>query len=203
MNQGPRILRLDASANPGESGSRALGDQLLARLRRQYPAIELRHRDLNRGAQFIDADWIGANLSAADARDAAATQRLGVSDELIAELNWADHIVLATPMYNFSVPATLKAWIDQVCRAGITFRYTSDGPVGLLTGKRADIVITTGGVTLGSPADFLSGYLRQVFAFIGIDEINIFAAERMNLDSAASIKQVRQQIDARYPAKAA
>ena len=203
MSSPTRILRLDASANPGRSGSRTLGDELLARLERQHPASEIRHRDLNRDAQFIDADWIGANLSAADARDAAARQRLQASDELIAELQWADHIVLTTPMYNFSVPATLKAWIDQVCRAGITFRYTSDGPVGLLAGKRADIVIATGGVPLGSAADFLSGYLRQIFAFIGIEEVNIFAAERMNLDSATSVERALAQIDASYPAVAA
>jgi len=203
MSSPARILRLDASANPGLSASRTLGDELLARLERQYPASEIRHRDLNHAAQFIDADWIGANLSAADARDAAARQRLQASDQLIAELQWADHIVLTTPMYNFSVPATLKAWIDQVCRAGITFRYTGDGPVGLLAGKRADIVITTGGVPLGSPADFLSGYLRQIFAFIGIDEVDIIAAERMNLESATSVEYALQQIDERYPAKAA
>ena len=149
MRPTTRILRLDASANPGQSGSRVLGDQLLARIERHYPASEVRHRDLNQGAQFIDADWISANLSAADARDGAARQRLGVSDELIAELKWANHILLTTPMYNFSVPATLKTWIDQVCRGGITFRYTPGGPVGLLAGKRADIVITTGGVHPG------------------------------------------------------
>jgi FMN-dependent NADH-azoreductase len=203
MNSTTRILRLDASANPGLSGSRRLGDELLARLQRQYPASEIRRRDLNHEAQFIDADWIGANLSAAYERDAAARQRLQASDELISELQWADQIVLTTPMYNFSVPATLKAWIDQVCRAGITFRYTSGGPVGLLAGKRADIVITTGGVALGSPVDFLSGYLRQIFAFIGIDEVDIIAAERMNLDSATSVERALRQIDARYPAKAA
>jgi len=203
MNPITRILRLDASANPGQSGSRTLGDQLLASIEGQHAACDIRYRDLNQQAQFIDADWISANLSAADERDEAARQRLGTSDELIAELQWADHIVLTTPMYNFSVPATLKAWIDQVCRAGITFRYTSDGPIGLLAGKRADIVITTGGVPLDSPADFLSGYLRQIFAFIGIDEVNIFAAERMNLDSATSVQQALRQIDKRYPAKAA
>jgi FMN-dependent NADH-azoreductase len=203
MNSTTRILRLDASANPGLSGSRRLGDELLARLQRQYPASEIRRRDLNQQAQFIDAGWISANLSAADERDEAARQRLGASDELIAELQWADHIVLTTPMYNFSVPATLKAWIDQVCRAGITFRYTSDGPVGLLAGKRADIVITTGGVPLGSAADFLSGYLRQIFGFIGIEEVNIFAADRMKLDSATSVERALAQIDASYPAVAA
>lgn len=198
-----RILRLDASANPGQSGSRRLGDQLLASIERHYEASEIRYRDLNQQAQFIDADWISANLSSADERNEAARRRLAASDEFVAELQWADHVLLTTPMYNFSVPATLKAWIDQVCRAGVTFRYTSDGPVGLLSGKRADIVITTGGVPLDSPADFLSGYLRQIFAFIGIDEVKIFGAERMNLDSASSIEQALQQIDERYPAKAA
>jgi len=203
MSSATRILRLDASANPAQSVSRALGDELLARIERQQPASEIRQRDLNHEAQFIDADWIGANLSAADARAVAARQRLQASDELIAELQWADHIVLTTPMYNFSVPATLKAWIDQVCRAGITFRYTSDGPVGLLAGKRADIVIATGGVPLGSANDFLSGYLRRIFTFIGIEEVNIFAAERMKQDSAASVERALAQIDASYPAVAA
>ena len=203
MQDTKQILRLDASANPGESDSQKLGDHLIRQLKLANPTVKARNRSLNQDLSFIDSTWIAANFTAKEERSDDQSARLEFSDRLIAELNWADHIVLTTPMYNFSVPATLKAWIDQVCRAGITFRYTSDGPVGLLTGKRADIVITTGGVPLGSPADFLSGYLRQIFAFIGIDEINIFAAERMNLDSAASIKQVRQQIDARYPAKAA
>ena len=203
MNPITHILRLDASANPGESGSRALGEELLMRVEAQYPESAPRYRDLNLGAQFIDADWIDANLSATDARDETARQRLGASDELIAELQWADHIVLTTPMYNFSVPATLKAWIDQVCRAGITFRYTSDGPVGLLAGKRADIVITTGGVPVNSPVDFASGYLRQVMAFIGIDEVDIIAADGMNQNGEQSVARALQQIERRYPALAA
>jgi FMN-dependent NADH-azoreductase len=203
MNQGKRILRLDASANPGQSGSRVLGDQLLERISQLYPEIEIRQRDLNINAEFIDSNWIAANLSESDNRDNTARQRLAYSDELIAELQWADHILLATPMYNFSVPATLKAWIDQVCRAGITFRYTTDGPVGLLVGKRADIVITTGGAPLESPVDFISGYLRQVFAFVGITDINIIGADRLNLDSDESLSRALRQIDSHYPAIAA
>jgi FMN-dependent NADH-azoreductase len=203
MNQDKRILRLDASANPGQSGSRVLGDKLLERITQLYPEIEIRERDLNAGAEFIDSDWIAANLSAADSRDNAARQRLAYSDALIAELRWADHILLTTPMYNFGVPATVKAWIDQVCRAGITFRYTANGPVGLLAGKRADIVITTGGAPLESPVDFVSGYLRQVFGFVGITDINIIGADRMNLDSGESLSRALHQIDSNYPAIAA
>lgn len=199
MSQFTRILRLDASANPGESTSRSLGDQLLERLARQNPGLIVRERDLNHDAQFIDAHWIEANLGASDTRSDAARQRLAYSDELIAELQWADHILITTPMYNFSVPATLKAWIDQVCRAGITFRYTANGPVGLLSGKRADIVMTTGGAPIDSPVDFATGYLRQVLSFIGIDEVDIIGADRINQDSEQSVARALQQIQERYP----
>lgn len=200
MNSKIRLLRLDASANPGESGSSKLADNLIEQLQQRGQEIEIRRRDLNQDSSFIDGSWIGANFTAAQDRSAAQLRTLGFSDRLIEELNWADHVVLATPMYNFGVPATLKAWIDQVCRAGVTFRYTENGPEGLLAGKSADIVITTGGAPLGSPVDFVSGYLKQVFAFIGIEEVNIFGADRMSLDAQASIARAQAQIEQIYPA---
>jgi len=203
VNQRKHILRLDASASPGQSGSQIIGNQLIERVTQLSPNFELQQRDLNSGAEFIDSDWITANFSAAEDRDNQAEQRLAYSDELITELQWADHILLTTPMYNFGVPATLKAWIDQVCRAGITFRYTANGPEGLLRRKHADIVITTGGAPLESPVDFVSGYLRQVFAFIGITDVNIIGADRMNMNDEESLARARQQIDSRYPATAA
>ena len=203
MNETIRILRLDASANLQQSTSRELGDRLQQELKSQHGAVEIRHRDLNREAQFIDADWIHANLSDPASRDEAMRDRLARSDELIAELEWADHVILTTPMYNFGVPATLKAWIDQVCRAGITFRYTPEGPRGLLQGKQADIVITTGGAPLESPVDFVSGYLRQVFGFIGIDAVNVIGADRMNVDAEQSLAAAQRQIDKRFTAAAA
>lgn len=203
MQHPRRILRLDASANPAESSSRKLGDHLLAQLQQDGLPIETRVRDLNRDLSFIDSDWIAANFTAADQRDPAQSARLALSDKLIDELKWADHIVLTTPMYNFGVPATLKAWIDLVCRAGVTFRYSSHGPVGLLEGKRADIIITTGGVPLESPVDFVSGYLRQVFGFIGIEDINIMGADQMNVDTEASFARAISEIEQNYPAIAA
>ena len=189
MSKPMRVLRLDASANPGESSSKKLGDGLIRRL--QQTGIE---------PSFIDDEWIEANLTAADDRSEIQRQRLAFSDSLIEELKWADHIVLTTPMYNFGVPATLKAWIDQVCRAGITFRYTEDGPEGLLAGKTADIVITTGGALLESPVDFVSAYLKQVFAFIGISDVNIVGADRMNIDAETSLASAAAQIAQVYPA---
>jgi FMN-dependent NADH-azoreductase len=183
MSKPMRVLRLDASANPGESSSKKLGDGLIRRLQQTGIELELRRRDLT-----------------ADDRSEIQRQRLAFSDSLIEELKWADHIVLTTPMYNFGVPATLKAWIDQVCRAGITFRYTEDGPEGLLAGKTADIVITTGGAPLESPVDFVSAYLKQVFAFIGISDVNIVGADRMNIDAETSLASAAAQIAQVYPA---
>lgn len=200
MSKPMRVLRLDASANPGESSSKKLGDGLIRRLQQTGIELELRRRDLNHSPSFIDDEWIEANLTAADDRSEIQRQRLAFSDSLIEELKWADHIVLTTPMYNFGVPATLKAWIDQVCRAGITFRYTEDGPEGLLAGKTADIVITTGGAPLESPVDFVSAYLKQVFAFIGISDVNIVGADRMNIDAETSLASAAAQIARVYPA---
>ncbi len=193
-----KLLRLDASANPAGSSSRKLGDELSENLQHYYPDTLLRERNLNHDMPFVDAQWIGANFTSAEDRDDAQQHRLAFSDQLIAELKWADHIVLTTPMYNFGVPAALKAWIDLVCRADVTFRYTSDGPVGLLLGKRIDIVITTGGAPLDSPVDFVSGYLKQVFSFIGIDEISIIGADQMNVDAKASFAKARSQIATSY-----
>ena len=197
------ILRLDASASPGDSSSRNLGDFLIKQLELGNPQAEMRSRDLNQDLSFIDSNWITANFTASDDRDAAQSARLAFSDQLIDELNWADHIVLTTPMYNFGIPATLKAWVDQVCRAGVTFRYGANGPEGLLKGKSVDIIITTGGAPLNSPVDFVSGYLKQVFEFIGIEDINIIGADRMNVDADASFAGAISQIEQTYPAVAA
>ncbi len=189
-----KILRLDASANTSTSNSRKLGDSLINQLRNQSK-ISLIQRNLNDGLYFIDETWVGANFTPLDERSSAQESALEFSDQLIEELRQADHIVLTTPMYNFGVPASLKAWIDLVCRAGVTFQYTSDGPVGLLKNKRIDIVITTGGVPLQSSADFVSDYLGQVFRFIGIEQINVIAADQMNIDTEASFNRALAQIE--------
>jgi FMN-dependent NADH-azoreductase len=101
-------------------------------------------------------------------------------------------------MYNFGVPATLKSWIDLICRAGVSFQYTADGPIGLIDNKRLDIIITTGGVGLQSPMDFVSDYLKQVFRFIGIEDVNIIAADQMNVDPDTSYQGALNQIKQTY-----
>ncbi len=192
------ILRLDASASVDTSNSKKLGDELIARLMALHPGATVQQRDLNQEIGFIDQNWVTANFTPIEQRSEIQRQRLAFSDELIEEIRRSDHIVLTTPMYNFGIPATLKAWIDMICRAGVTFQYTADGPVGLIKGKTVDIVITTGGAPLHSPVDFVTGYLKQIFGFIGIENINIIGAERMNVDADSSYQKALDLVDQHY-----
>jgi len=192
------ILRIDASANVSTSNSKKLGDQLMEKLETRYQDVDVKQRDLNQDLYFIDESWVGANFTPAQDRSEDQQQQLAFSDLLIDEIKQADHIVLTTPMYNFGIPATLKSWIDLICRAGVTFQYTADGPVGLIKNKRVDIVITTGGAPLQSPVDFASGYLKQVLGFIGIKDINIIAADQMNVNADDSYAGAMAQIEKSY-----
>jgi FMN-dependent NADH-azoreductase len=128
-----------------------------------------------------DGSWVGAAYTPEEARTSAQNKVLSVSETLIADLQRADEYVLGVPMHNFSIPSTLKLWIDQVVRAGKTFAYTSSGPAGLLTGKKATLLIASGGtyeqVTALASLNFVTPYLRAVFGFIGITDVSIIAAE--------------------------
>jgi FMN-dependent NADH-azoreductase len=203
MTTKKQILRLDASASINTSNSKKLGDELIDRLLALHPDAIVRQRDLNQEIGFIDENWVAANFTPVDQRSEAQHQRLAFSDKLIDEIKQADFIVLTTPMYNFGIPATLKSWIDLISRAGVTFRYTADGPVGLIKGKHVDIVITTGGVPLQSPVDFVTDYLKQVFRFIGIEDINIISADTMNIDADSSYQKALDQIEQHYAVKTA
>ena len=168
MKANQRILRVDASANSNTSNSKKLGDELIARLVALHPDAKVQQRNLNQDIHYIDEAWVAANFTPVGQRSEAQQQRLAYSDMLIDEIKQADSIVVTTPMYNFGIPATLKSWIDLICRAGVTFQYTPDGPVGLIKSKRVDIIITTGGVPLLSPLDFVSDYLSNQDALVGV-----------------------------------
>jgi FMN-dependent NADH-azoreductase len=117
----------------------------------------------------LDTDWVTANFTPPEERGEAERAALAESDALVAELKAADVLVIGVPIYNFGIPAALKAWVDLVARARVTFRYTEQGPVGLLTGKRAYLAVASGGTPVGSAIDFATGYLRHVLGFLGID----------------------------------
>ncbi len=172
------VLRVDASARFEGSVTRQLADLMLEQLGERVSGLSVTLRDVAAGMPFVDAAWIGANLAEPEAREAAQRQVLAKSDELVAELMAADVLVIATPVYNFGVPASLKAWVDQVARARLTFRYTEYGPEGLLAGKKAYLLVATGGTEVGSDIDFATPWLKFVLGFLGITDVEVIAADR-------------------------
>ena len=187
------ILKVNASSRREDSITRALSDEMASALA-DGNAARVVERDLAAGIPLIDADWVQANFTPDENRNTAHRETLAQSDELVGELARADVIVIGAPIYNFSIPAALKAWIDLTARARLTFRYTENGPVGLLEGKKAYIVVASGGVPVGSPVDFATPYLRHALSFLGIDDVEIIAAEMVNTDAGRATDRARNRI---------
>ena len=184
------VLNIQASARHDGSVTRQLSDKILTKI----AADQTITRDLATGLPLLDAAWLAANFTLADDRTDVQRETLALSDSLITEIKQADTIVIGSPVYNFSVPAVLKAWIDQIARVGVTFKYTPDGPVGLLSGKRAIIVIASGGTPVGSDIDYASGYLKHIMGFIAITDVTIIAADALGNDADAKIAAANDDI---------
>ena len=172
------ILYVTASIRPdSESISRGLGKQIVEGLAAKTGA-SITIRDVAADPlPVMTADRFAANLTPAADRTPKQADLAAIADTLIAELQAADTIVIAAPVYNFGPPATLKAWADLVARAGTTFRYTATGPEGLLTGKKAYLAIASGGTPMGSDMDFMSRWLTVFLGFLGITDVEIIAAD--------------------------
>lgn len=185
------VLHIDSSARAENSVTRSLSAEITARL---SPDHVIR-RDLATPLPLLDEAWVGANFTPADQRSDEQKALLAQSDALIAELKQAGTIVIGTPIYNFSVPSTLKAWIDLVARAGVTFSYSEAGPKGLLEGKRAIIAVASGGTQAGSDIDFATTYLRHVLGFIGITNVELVAADQLSMDAEGSMARAKSAIE--------
>jgi FMN-dependent NADH-azoreductase len=141
----------------------------------------------------------------AEQRDEGQAARVAFADRLIEELEQADTIVIAAPMYNFSVPSTVKAWIDHIARAGRTFRYTAEGPQGLLTGKKVYLALSRGGIYTQGPAsalDHQESYLRAVLSFVGLTEVTVVHAEGLNISpeaNAAGRQKAKETVATLFP----
>ena len=194
MTKPLNILEVSASGRRGDSVSRRLTADVISALEDRYGSASLVRRDLNDGIGFVDESWIAANFTAPEERTATQLERLAESDALVAELQAADVIVIGAPIYNFGVPATLKAWVDQVARVRVTFRYTDAGPEGLLEGKKAYVVVASGGVPVDAAVDFATPYLRHVLGFLGIDDVEVIAADRLNVRGAEAVDEARRDI---------
>jgi FMN-dependent NADH-azoreductase len=196
INTQLNILKIDSSSRHEGSVSRQLTTRLVNRVKSESPDASIVSRDVASGLSVISEDWIGANFTPRDGRTEIQTDILNLSDVLVSELQVADILVVGVPIYNFGVPAALKAWIDLICRAGETFRYTEAGPEGLLTGKRAIITVASGGVPVGSPADHATSYLTQVLGFIGITDVTYISASGLAMDPEAPLRAAEAEIDA-------
>lgn len=187
------VLRVDASARKNGSISRDFTNRFIDTLAQHVDVATLNH-DTAEGLPFVDEDWIGANFTPADARTTEQKEKLALSDSLISDLQAADVLAIGVPVYNFGIPASLKAWIDLVARAGVTFKYTEDGPQGLLTGKKAYLFAASGGTQVGSAIDFAVPYLKHALAFIGITDVTVIAADKTAIDADASLKAAEDQL---------
>ena len=202
-----RVLRVDASARVEGSITRQLADRMIDDMKERVPDLSVTRRDVAQGLPFVDAAWVNANLTEPEVRSEAQRQALAGSDALVAEVMDADVWLIATPIYNFGVPASLKAWIDQIARARLTFRYTDQGPKGLLSGKKVYILTATGGTEVGSAIDFATPWLRFVLDFLGITDVEVIAADRgmMRGDSArqTAAERIARILERDWPALAA
>jgi FMN-dependent NADH-azoreductase len=168
-----KLLHIDSSVLGEHSASRSLTAAVVARLRAERPGIEVTHRDL--AAQSLP------HFTPVLAEGHPCVSR---NAEVLDEFLAADIVVIGAPMYNFTIPSQLKAWIDRILTAGKTFRYTADGPEGLAGGKRVIVASARGGIYSEGPAsaiDFQEKYLKHVFGFIGISDVEFVRAEGLNL----------------------
>jgi FMN-dependent NADH-azoreductase len=177
----PTLLHIDSSPLGEASISRHLSNEVVHNWKRANPDGKIVTRDLTTTPiPPVNAAWIGAAYTPEATRTAEQRQVLALSDTLIAELQSADEYVLGVPMHNFGVPSTVKLWIDQIARVGKTFSYADGAPAGLLKGKRATLLLTSGGVydagTAMASFNFVEPYLRTVFGFLGVTEITFLNA---------------------------
>lgn len=195
------LLLVQSSAKGDDSITRALARDLAERLAAQEGS-EIVLRDLAKGVETIDPLWVGANFTPPEARTEAMSDRLAGSDALVAEVMNADTLVLGMPMYNFGPPGPFKSWIDLVIRAGVTFRYSEAGPVGLVENKRAFIVMASGGTPVDGPMDFATPWLKHTLGFLGITDVTVVAADRSVMRDDA-VSEAQAAIDALAPRNAA
>jgi len=180
------ILHLDASPRGDRSISRALTKDFITTWKQMHPGDTFTYRDLGRyPVPPIDEAWIAAAFSPPDQVTSELAAALDVSNQLIDELLAADLCVFGIPMYNYSVPANFKAYIDQIVRVRRTFVVDSDGYEGLVKGKKILMITTRGGSYSTGALDFQEPYLRAVFEFIGITEIQFIHAENLSVGAEA------------------
>ncbi len=190
------ILQINSSARREGGNSTRLANTVTEHLLARHPGATLAVRDLASNPHpALDEATLGALFTPVEQRSPEQAARVALDDALIAEVQAADVLVLGVPMYNFTVPVQLKSWIDAIARAGVTFRYTADGPEGLLKGKTVYVALARGGRYRGSEADTQVPYLRTVLGFLGMTEVHFIYAEGLNMGDEAARRGFAQAED--------
>ncbi|MFZ6773744.1 FMN-dependent NADH-azoreductase [Undibacterium sp. SXout7W] len=194
-----KLLQINSSIRSDASHSNRLASQVVTRLQAAHPDATLVLRDLGHTPHpALDGVALQALFTPAEQRTAEQQARVALDDALIAEIQAADVVVLGVPMYNFGISAQLKSWIDAISRAQVTFRYTANGPEGLLTGKKVYVVLTRGGLYRNTPNDSQTPYLKSFLGFLGMSDVEFIFAEGLAMGpdaEAAALTDATQQIE--------
>jgi len=176
-----KILHIISSPRGQASFSIKLGNAIIEQLKAAYPGSTVQVRDLTQTPfPHLEEATLAAFHTPAEQHTPESREALKNSDEAIAELMVADMIVIGAPLWNFSIPSVLKAWIDHIARAGVTFKYSEAGAEGLVKGKTVYVAMASGGVYSSGPYqvyDFVSTYLKSVLGFMGMTDLKVFRAE--------------------------
>ncbi|MEE2730989.1 MAG: FMN-dependent NADH-azoreductase [Pseudomonadota bacterium] len=179
-----KVLHISSSIHGEHGNSSQLATHFLTQIQQQHPDAEIVVRDLAQDpVPHLDAATFKANITPAEQRTPEQQQLANLADTLIEELQSADVLVLSVPMYNFGIPSSLKAWIDAIARAGTTFKYTENGPVGLLSNTKTYVLGARGGEYLGTAKDTQTPYLETVLAFVGLVDVEFVFAEKLSMQS--------------------
>lgn len=189
------ILRLDSSPRYADSVSRHLTDHLVARLLREYPEANVTTRDLAVGLPLPTETFADGSVYSMQNPTPAMQAALQLSNEMAAELVAADVVVLGMPLYNWTVPSTFKAYVDQISRLGVTFEYVDGVRHGLLSARSVYIVFTSGGTGIGSDNDFATPYARFLWQTLGIQHVEFIDAAGLLFNAEEKTRKVEEQID--------
>lgn len=187
------ILQINSSARSSGSESTRLADALVAKIRAANPQAQVQRRDLASDPHpVLDEAALGALFTPADQRSAEQAARVALDDALIAQVQAADVIVIGAPTYNFGITTQLKSWFDAIARAGVTFKYTATGPVGLLTGKKVYVALSRGGLHRDAPTDTQLAHIKMFLSFVGLSDVQYVFAEGMGMGPEAVAKAQAQ-----------
>jgi len=193
-----KVLAIKSSILGSHSQSGKLVDEFINQWQARHGAEQVKVRDVaHEPLPILDGELI-AGLAGNDELNERQQQAAELSTSLIAEVQQADVVVVGVPMYNFGIPAQLKAWVDLICRAGVTFRYTEQGPEGLLQGKRLLLVVAAGGLHRDSATDLALAHIKTVLGFIGLTQVEVAYAQGLNMGpelQSRGLYEARQVLD--------